>query len=465
MSKLVANIRRIRVHVALILVGCLSLTANAQLITQPQPGGNQPLQDAQPQQEDQTQQEAQPRPRRWMTDDTMTGDWGGERTQLAADGLKFLGVYTGQLGDDLSGGKRQGSAYAQQFSIAMDADLDKLFGWSGAVFRININDRIGRGFSAQYTGSKLEQDWAYGAGAIKRLQWMALSQDLFDKKLNLLVGYYSMGSEFGYSPIQAAFLDNGINGHPQILPTDGSGGWDDYPIAGWGGRAKIYLKPDLTLKTGIYEVNPDLNSGQYGFKFSFDDATAAIIPTELTQTLHLKSSPGAPDLVGHYTLGGYYETGRAPDILDPEVKDGDRHAVYLMADQMVYRSAENPQRWVSVFTQLVTADHRTLPLSSYLDAGVIIQGPFGARPNDSINIGWVKENVNPRMIDVEAEKMHGLPDMYQYAEHDYEANYVIQLSPWLQLTPALQYVVDPGAYSYKHYPNAFVFSMQLGILL
>jgi porin len=404
-----------------------------------------------------------PGPYGFWSQDTMTGDWGGARSKLKEDGIDIHGYYIGQVGDDLHGGLKEGSSYAQQVSLQVDADLQKLFNWDDATFRININSRRGTGFSVRHSGAKLEQNWAFGAGEIVRLQWAALSQDLFDHRLNLLIGYYSMGSEFGYASIQAPFLDNGLNGHPQILPTDGSGGWNDYPIAGWGERIKYYFLPDLYVKTGLYEVNADLNSGMYGFQRNLSNATGVIIPTEITKETAFGGDKKT-GLVGHYTVGGYYETGHVKDILDPSIERDGRNAEYVMVDQMVYRSQAQPKQWIALFAQAVTADRQVLPVSSYIDAGIIFHGPFKSRPDDIINFGWVKENINPRSIDVKAAAMHLPTSFFEYAEQDWELNYVFQVAPWLQVTPALQYVVDPGAYSFKQYPNAKVASLQVQVV-
>jgi porin len=404
-----------------------------------------------------------PGPYGWWSQDTLTGDWGGLRSRLKDDGLDIHAYYIGQVGDDVNGGLREGHAYAQQVSLQFDADLSKLFNWDDATFRLNINDRRGRGFSAIYTGSKLEQNWAYGAGEIARLQWAALSQDLFDHRLNLLVGYYSMGSEFGYASIQAPFLDNGLNGHPQILPTDGSGGWNDYPIAGWGERIKYYFTPSLYFKTGVYEVNPDLNSGLYGFKRELTDATGVIIPSEITKETSF-GGDAKNGLIGHYTIGGYYETGQAKDILEPSIMRSGRNAEYFMADQMIYRSESQPKQWIALFTQMARADESTLPLTSYFDGGIIFHGPFSSRPDDIINFGWVKENINKRSIEVKAAALGVPTSAFELAEQDWELDYCFQVTPWLQVTPALQYVVDPGAFAFKHYDNASVVSMQVQIV-
>ena len=56
----------------------------------------------------------------WLTQPTMTGDWGGLRTKLGQDGFNFRGSYIGEYAYNFSGGKRIGGDYAQQWQWGVD---------------------------------------------------------------------------------------------------------------------------------------------------------------------------------------------------------------------------------------------------------------------------------------------------------------------------------------------------------
>jgi carbohydrate-selective porin OprB len=66
--------------------------------------------------------------------ETLTGDWGGARSRLAAKGVEFAAVYTGECLANVQGGARTGALY--QGLVRMDANLDieKAGGWEGGVF-------------------------------------------------------------------------------------------------------------------------------------------------------------------------------------------------------------------------------------------------------------------------------------------------------------------------------------------
>ena len=75
-------------------------------------------------------------------------DWGGLRSKLEQDGLKFTFTYYGDAFANPSGGVQQGFGYDGRFGTIIDADLDKLWGWSGATFHASIHQIHGTQFSA-----------------------------------------------------------------------------------------------------------------------------------------------------------------------------------------------------------------------------------------------------------------------------------------------------------------------------
>lgn len=389
----------------------------------------------------------------WLTQPTMTGDWGGVRTSLAKEGVQIHGAFTAQYGADVAGGKSTGADYAQQVTLGTDIDLQKLVGWQGASFHFYINSRAGRNLSSDHVGSRLEQMGVFGAGENLRLLQLDYEQQYLNGRLNTLVGYYPMGNEFGATPLLCAFLSNGFCAHDQSLPAD-SGGWLDAPTAQWGGRIKGFLTKDLYVETGAYESNPTLNSGNnHGFQLSFHGATGAIVPVELGLTTHL----GPQNLVGHWKIGGYYDTTQAPNIeFSHEIENG-RYGGYVLVDQMVYQMA--PNRGVILFGQATVGDERTSLIQSYFAGGVLVQGPFAARPHDVLGLGFVKANISPGKLFSQYAALaakHVTNFTLEPAQEDVELSYNVQLTPWLKVTPDVQYVINPGAFAFKHYQGAWV---------
>lgn len=66
---------------------------------------------------------------------TLTGDWGGTRTDLFERGVAFRGDYVGEAMGVVEGGYGEtGARYAQQVRVGMDLDMGRLVE-AGAVGR------------------------------------------------------------------------------------------------------------------------------------------------------------------------------------------------------------------------------------------------------------------------------------------------------------------------------------------
>src|SRR5690349_3666229 len=87
--------------------------------------------------------------------DTLTGEWGGLRTELANQGITISATYTAEVWDNAQGGLKRGAAYDGLFLPQIDADLDKLLGWHGASFRASMIQGHGPAISPGWVGNLL----------------------------------------------------------------------------------------------------------------------------------------------------------------------------------------------------------------------------------------------------------------------------------------------------------------------
>jgi len=83
---------------------------------------------------------------------TLSGDWGGSRSELwqrgvaLEAGLKFDSLHN-------RGGAMDGSQTVSHLELKLRADLEKLLGWSDAVAYLNTDADAGAGINARRTGS------------------------------------------------------------------------------------------------------------------------------------------------------------------------------------------------------------------------------------------------------------------------------------------------------------------------
>jgi porin len=393
----------------------------------------------------------------------ITGDWDGERTSLAERGIKFSSQLQMQVAGVPSGGRGQGTDYDQQFTVQMDADLQKLVGWDGALFHLAVTDRAGRNVGTDYVGSKIEPLNDYGAGENFRLSNMSLEQNLFNKRVNILIGYYPDGNEFANSgALLCSFLVNGFCGHPNALSADSSGEQNS-PGAQWGGRVKVFATPNLYEAVGVYDVNPSLQgTDDNGFKLGFVNSTGAIVFNEIGYTSHI----GPAKMIGHFKIGGYYDTSTVADIANAKVNVAGRYGGYLLADQMIYSFQPGTARGWIVFGDMTLNDKKTSPEESYFDTGTIFRGILPSRPADTLAFGWIIANANTRKLNQLNAALNKAGDSdpgYFTAEQVVELDYNYYVGPWVTLHPTVQYWIDPGAITNKQYANAWLLGGQVTI--
>jgi porin len=399
----------------------------------------------------------------WLNQSTMTGNWGGVRTNLEQEGINIFGSFGQQFGDDVIGGKQQGFDYDQQIVLGVDFDLQKLLGLNGAIIHFVLNDRAGRNISSDDVGDVQELYGLFGAGENFHMQALTYEQKLFHNRVNLLIGYYSSGNEFAFSPVLCHFATNALCGHPFALPAD-TKGFFTAPDAQLGGRIKIYVTPSTYFMTGLFDVNPPISgTDDNGFKFGLVNSTGAIELTEIGQQVSL----GPSHLIGHYKIGGYYDSSVVADVANPKVlESGGRYGGYAIADQMIYSLNSNSSRGLIVFANASINDKRTSLVESFYGAGFVFLGPFSQRPFDSFNFGWAKSDANKLALNAAYENAIAKNDPLfglENAEQLFEINYNFQIAPWLSVRPTVDYVLNPGALHLERFPDAWVFGAQTGV--
>ncbi|WP_404477454.1 carbohydrate porin [Novosphingobium sp. BL-52-GroH] len=390
--------------------------------------------------------------------DTLTGDWGGLRTELKNAGVSVRADYVSETFSAVDGGLKRGTAYTQQIRAGMDFDMGKIAGWSGATFHVTLNDRRGVGLSSDYVGNRLPIQEAYG-GQYVRLGEASYEQNLLGDKLNLRLGYFAMGNDLGGMAIGCSFVNAAFCAHP--LSMSGDSGWYNYPNARWGAAIRYRPDPSLAFRTGVYQVNTNLGTEDNAFDPFAHGTTGVILPFEVEYDPG--ATPGSRVLPGHYKLGVYYDTSRVARLGGSGKVTG-RYGVYVLADQMVLREGSSA-RGLSVFGQFTANPEASGPITRWYMAGLVKIGTLPGRDADTLALGVVHAEVNPRLRRARAE---AVPSTEGYAalpagETAIELSYGFQAGRWLIIRPDVQYIIEPGAFSYRRTDNALALGCQVRI--
>lgn len=398
----------------------------------------------------------------WLTQPTMTGDWGGLRTRLSQDGFNFRASYIGEYAYNFSGGKRIGGDYAQQLAVGADLDMGNLVGLTGGTVHISFNLREGRSTTSDFIGNKIAVQEIYGDGNNFRFAELSYQQVLFNDMLDLKAGFFVMGDDFARTAILCDFENDAFCAHPTSLPTNS--GWSDYPAGKWGGRVRVNLPGDFYAETGVFEVNPSYADHGNGFKVSLQGSTGVLVPIEFGKTVKV----GSAGLPGHYKVGAYFDSSDAPDVTNPGISYSGRYGFYFLADQMIYSFQPGTDRGLIAVANVTISDKRTSSIPTFFTLALVAQGPFAARPHDFIALGYVRDFVNSNVINKENVLLQARgisnPDL-ALGENIVELAYGLQATPWLQIRPNVQFIGNPGAFSFKHVPDAWDFGVHIGITL
>jgi hypothetical protein len=221
-------------------------------------------------------------------------DTAGFRSRLEQDGVKFTFSYYGDAFANPTGGVKQGPGYDGRFGTIIDADLQKLIGWSGATVHASIHQIHGTQFSAVNLDNLMLVS-GIEAPTSTRLFNLWIEQQ-FANQLNLRVGQFTAAQEFMVSDNADLFV-NSTFGWPLLASADLPSGGPNYPEATPGARLQIAVTDHLTFRAAIFDGNPagpgagnPVFRDPYGLAFRISDPPFFIAEFEYE---HGQAGPGA----------------------------------------------------------------------------------------------------------------------------------------------------------------------------
>jgi porin len=397
------------------------------------------------------------------SDTYLLGDWGGLRPRLHERGLDLQLTYFSEPAYNAAGGDGHLLRYADQWTGDATLDLDKLFGWPQAIFKLTLTDRNGESLTTDANLNTLnEVQEVYGRGNFLRITELSYEQVLFGGFLDVKLGRLGVGGSFYNWSCQ--FMNLSFCGE---LPGNIVSTWYNWPVSQWGTRLRLRASEDVKFEAGVYQINPrNLTDGT---TLSFAGGVGWMIPAEVDWS----PAFGPAQLPGTYRIGGWYDTSNQPDVflaanggpqvlnpgVPPLIRNGEG-GFYLNAQQQLTGSSA-PARGLSVFLNWVEADHNTATVTELLSVGCLYAGPWRARPQDVLGLALGRTRVNPRVA--EGQSLLNSPTVpVQDAEYPVELFYNINFTPWLSIAPLVQYVSHPGGTS--AYGDVWVVGANIGII-
>jgi porin len=395
------------------------------------------------------------------------GDWLGERSQLAAEGIKPLVLFITDPFVNASGGRRRGFSEYDLLALDLLLDTDKLLGWPGGEFRIGFANNSGTSLSQNYVGNNFPVQLANVATANPRLTYLSYTQSLFDDKLSVRFGRLTInnvyGEEFASSQYFKAFTSVAFDLVPLGIFLNAPGAFG-YPLTTWGARVKFEPVEPFYAMVGCYNGDPDVKEGdRHGVDFTMRGPLFVLGEIGYRRN-YGKDATGLP---GNVKLGAYFNGGNAV-VFDsglagrPSETVQARYGFYVLGDQALARWGDAAEkRHLGMFGAFVCApDQRVNQVPYFFDAGLVAYGFLPSRPRDFAGFGVAYGSYSGDLR--RAEALQALTDPaggVQSWEMTLEFNYGCTVSPGLLVQPSLQYLVNPGGN--KAVPNALALGVNV----
>jgi porin len=412
---------------------------------------------------------------------TLTGDWGGLRSDLERNGINITLNYTIDFLANVRGGIGPGAVGIGIFQPQLDLDLQKLLGWEGGKFHTHGLITHGPFFSPTYLGNILAVS-NLEAGPVARLYSFWYEQN-FKERLSVRVGLMSADSQFLQSQTAANFINNGIS-WPTFLAANLPAGGPAYPLPAPGVRVRVTPADEWAFQAAVFSGDPSGGNGSNqptalptGTVISFRGgaffiAEASYLPN---QGKNAKGLPGA------YRIGAWYHTSpRFGDqrfdntglsLADPQstgiplnhTGDG---GVYGVIDQMLYRVPGSDDQGLSAFVRAGGVPNDRNLINFYADGGFIYKGLIAPRPNDKVGVAaaYARVGDNARGLDSDIGLFGNFFYPVRSGETMIEMIYQTQLAPWWMLQPEVQYIIRPGGGVLNNdgslRPNAWVIAVR-----
>ena len=238
-------------------------------------------------------------------------DW---RNGLADRGLALGGTYVADNTFNPTGGISRGAIHFGRLDLSADADLEKLFGWSGAKFHGTSYWLYGRGLSRNYIGNIATISEIEARPDI-RLYEAYVEQTFWGGLWSIKAGQQAADKEFFDSQTDDLFV-NGTFGWPANKTTNLPAGGPAPPIAALGVRLMAKVADNLTVFGAIFngraarpsnDDDPQL-SDRHGTAFRVNDPAWMIGQVRFDYTL-----PIGNGLPGNFTPGGWSHLGQFDD--------------------------------------------------------------------------------------------------------------------------------------------------------
>jgi len=371
----------------------------------------------------------------FLTRSTLTGDWGGARTDLAKKGVTFdtnlvlteQGVVDGGANSQWENGGRA--------ALLFKVDTGKLGLWPGGFLTAELEGNFGK--AVNLTNRGLMTVNTNQIFPVPSEEGVALSAFNFAQFLSEYAGFVvgkldtSGGdmNEFAHGKGDSQFMNLAFNLNPALLLTV------PYSTLGAGLIILPTKDPHAALVT-FSVVSAEGKASTSGFDNVHSD--------KLSYNAEGRLRTDFFGMTGHQLLGAIYSNKDftsidqrltlAPGSRSIEKKT-DSWSAYYNFDQYIYEPVKGSGKGIGLFGRFSATDGNPNFIHYFMSLGLGGKGAMACRPHDSFGIGWYYIDVKSPTFTGPLATRELLRD-----EQGAEAYYSVALTPWAILTPNIQVI-------------------------
>lgn len=364
---------------------------------------------------------------------TLSGDWGGARTSLCDKGVTVELTHKSDMLANTSGGAARGAVVLMNSEAAVNMDLDKLAGWSGATAFIQYHVQHGNKSINNYTGSFAGVSNIETGTSTGQFFQAWLQKNSEDDSLSVLAGLYAIDSEFYVTDTSGLFLQPPYGMSAEMAQAAGNNAPPVFPTGALGVRLK-YTGDAWYAQAAITDGVPGNPNNPHGTQIRLDKGDGTLAVAEFGYT------PEAEE--GQYNktaIGLWRYTARATDLVDVNALGNlvqrTNQGAYVLAERTLMAEQGNPAQGLSGFVRfgVVNKDVHQADWSGSI--GLNYQGLIDGRDDDAAGIAVTTSHASGK---------YRLLNAAESSETIVELTYHAQLQPWLALQPTVQYIRNPN---------------------
>ena len=367
--------------------------------------------------------------------ETLTNNWFGLGDELnsrgIAVGLSATQIYQQNVHGGLSTHRRSGR-HSGSYNLELEFDLETIFNLTGGSISVEAEGSWSEGIDGPAVGSLFGVNDDAGGYRAMDVTQLYYEQSLLEGTLKIRVGKLNLTGGFECRGCPVAFDGNSfandettqfLNGAFVNNPTI------PFPEEGLG--LVVYFQPSdcCYISAGLADAQADARESGFATTFNGDHYFFYILEAGLAP--QIPSARG--NLQGTYRIGLWYDP-QPKDRLDGNGSESDDVGFYLSLDQTIWRenNIEDDNQGLGVFARYGLADDKINEVQYFWSAGCQYQGLLPSRDDDVLGFA------------VAQGRLSGDASPTASCETAFELYYNAQITPWLSISPSIQYIAKPG---------------------